>query len=48
MMPISIICEIVALPPLEKKGSEIPVFGSIPLTTPTLRKTWIASLNVNP
>ena len=33
---------------LDKNGSDIPVFGRTPLTTPTFRITWIASLKVRP
>ena len=48
MMPISKICKASAVPPDEKKGSEIPVLGMELVTTAILRMVCSATLVVSP
>ena len=47
-MPISNISIISEVPPAEKKGSEMPVFGTRLLTTAMLRMVWMATWAVIP
>ena len=46
--PICASCISVALPPAEKKGSEIPVVGIELVTTAILSSAWIPNWNTTP